>query len=204
MTLSFEFIDFLFTNSSTVHLYEFFKTCEIPEEHYYATLYRIPNVPGGYNPDIKERYFNIDNYFWRTNYFGKEDSRRCSGRTVHNICIVDVGDLTGPLKKVGDLYFTTSTSWSMITSSWTVWRKRSEPRISWSIFFFSRLIVSHSVGGTLRAPIIDAAFSLARRATISWLLWRGSSLPQRLMTYFHLSCSSCISLSFIRSEYICI
>ena len=99
MGLSFEFINFLFTNSNAVHLYEFFKTCEIPEEHYYATLYRIPNVPGGYNPDIKERYFNIDNYFWRTNYFGKEDSRRCSGRTVHNICIVDVGDLNRTLEE---------------------------------------------------------------------------------------------------------
>ena len=93
MGLSFEFIKFLFTNSSAVQLYAFFRTCEILEEHYYATLCRIPNVPGGYNPNIRESYFNVDNYFWKINYSEEEDSRNCSGRIVHNICIVDVGDL---------------------------------------------------------------------------------------------------------------
>jgi len=98
MALSFQFINFLFTNSSATHLYNFFKTCKMPEEHFYATVYRIPNVPGGYNAKNQKHSFNIDNYFWRTGSYTTEQQRQCSGSIVHQICIVDVGDLNRTLE----------------------------------------------------------------------------------------------------------
>ena len=99
MALSFEFINFLFTNSTAVHLFNFFKTCDVPEEHFYATVYRIPNVPGGCNPEILKHFsFDVDNYFWRTRSYVKEHGRQCSGSIVHHICVVNVGDLNRTLE----------------------------------------------------------------------------------------------------------
>ena len=67
MSLSFRFVNYLFTNSTAIQLYNFFLTCEIPEEHYYATVYMIPNVPGGFNPDMPNScYVVTDSFFWRT------------------------------------------------------------------------------------------------------------------------------------------
>ena len=67
MSLSFRFVNFIFTNSTAVQLYNFFLTCEIPEEHYYATMYMIPNVPGGFNSNMPSSYYLLtDSYFWRT------------------------------------------------------------------------------------------------------------------------------------------
>ena len=94
MSLSFQFVNFLFTNSTSVNLFNFFKKCKIPEEHYYATVYMLPNIPGGYNPDIpKNYYFITSNYFWRQLHVIVRSSMECSGRIVHSICIVDVGDI---------------------------------------------------------------------------------------------------------------
>ena len=94
MSLSYKFVNFLLTNSTAIQLYNFFLTCEIPEEHYYATVYMIPNVPGGFNPDMpRSYYFLTDSYFWRTKKFIEKNGRQCSGMIVHNICIVDSGDL---------------------------------------------------------------------------------------------------------------
>ena len=100
IALSFEFINFLFTNKSVAHLYKFFKTIDIPEEHFYATVYNIPHVPGGYNPElVKRNSFGIVNYFWRLDDYVEKYGRQCSGRLTHGICIVDVGDLNKTLEE---------------------------------------------------------------------------------------------------------
>ena len=63
MSLLFEFVNFFFTNSTAIELYNFFKTCEMPGEHYYALVYMIPNAPGVLSPDItKTHYFETDNW----------------------------------------------------------------------------------------------------------------------------------------------
>lgn len=87
--LSYKFVHFLQTNSTAIELYHFFEGCAIPEEHYYATVYMIPGVPGGFNPSMKKSYFRVSMYTWLT---GKQH-KRCRGRNVHSICIVTVGDL---------------------------------------------------------------------------------------------------------------
>ena len=93
IALSFEFVNFLFTNKSVAHLYNFFKTVDIPEEHFYATVCDIPYAPGGYNPElVKKNSFGIVNYIWIVNDYVEKYGRQCSGRIHHGICIVDVGD----------------------------------------------------------------------------------------------------------------
>ncbi len=93
MALSHTFVNYLFTNSRAITLYNFFRTCKVPEEHYYATVYMLPHVPGGYNPDVKGHQLRVDNYFWRTNEYLKTNPRQCSGIIIHEICVVDFGDL---------------------------------------------------------------------------------------------------------------
>ena len=95
MSVSFQFVNFLLANSTSVHLFEFFReNCDIPEEHYYATVYMLPNVPGGYNHDMSKSYiFVTSNNFWRLHHHIIKNSWQCSGRIVHNICVVNVGDI---------------------------------------------------------------------------------------------------------------
>ena len=91
--LSASFVQFLIKNSSAQLLFDFFisKTA-MAEEHFYATLFRMPNVPGGYNPQIpKDDYFEVGHYFWRTN--AQELSLPCFGKSVHSICVVNYADL---------------------------------------------------------------------------------------------------------------
>ena len=54
IALSFEFVNTLITNKSVAHLYNFFKTVDIPKEHFYATIYSIRHAPGGYNPELEK------------------------------------------------------------------------------------------------------------------------------------------------------
>jgi len=93
MSLSYKFINFLLTNFVAKELFRFFKTCHAPEEHYYATVYMLTGAPGGYDPKMRKNFFKTDNYFWRNREYVKKNGKRCSGLIIHNICIVDVGDL---------------------------------------------------------------------------------------------------------------
>ncbi len=94
MSLSYQFIHFLFTNSTATHLYDFFvNNCEIAEEHFYATVYLIPGVPGGHNPRVHRYHFTTDNYFWRTSDWVENNGKQCEGVIVHDICIVGIGDI---------------------------------------------------------------------------------------------------------------
>ena len=92
MAISYDFAHFLITNSTAIAVYEFFKTCYIPEEHFYATLYMIPGVPGGHNPTLPQWY-----YFYTLRVFWLNDPTHndmyCTGPRVHSICIVTVGEL---------------------------------------------------------------------------------------------------------------
>lgn len=90
--LSFPFVRFLLHNSTAKEMYNFFMDTDFPEEHFYATLFRMPGAPGSYNPNIPEEgYFEVGHYFWRTN--AEEVKLPCYGKTVHGICVVNFQDL---------------------------------------------------------------------------------------------------------------
>lgn len=90
--LSAPLVYFLLKNSTAQSIYRFFLSTEFAEEHFYATVFRMPGVPGGYNPNIPDSgYFEVGHYFWRTTQ--AEVSLPCFGSTVHGICVVNYGDL---------------------------------------------------------------------------------------------------------------
>ncbi len=95
MSLSFQFINYRTTNSTAAMLLDFFaRECDIAEEHYYPTLYMLPGIPGGFNSQLpKKPFFITSQYFWRLSRYIVRFSRQCSGRIVHNICVVDAGDM---------------------------------------------------------------------------------------------------------------
>lgn len=95
VALSYKFAYFLLNNSTAIELHEFFMKCGIPEEHFYATVYMIPGVPGGFNPKMKDLYFRVSMYIWLTS----RNHSPCVGKNVHSICVVTVGDLKLVLDK---------------------------------------------------------------------------------------------------------
>ena len=96
MAISYQFANFLLTNETAVDVHEFFKTCAIPEEHFYSSLYMVPGVPGGFN---KSNSFHVISVFWADN---KGWSQECAGETVNSICIVATGNLKEVITKGHD------------------------------------------------------------------------------------------------------
>ena len=97
VALSHQFTYFLHTNFTTKKIHEFFKSCANPEEHFYATIFMLPEVPGGHNEKI--RYFNTESVIWI------RDNETCRGKVIHQICIVGVGDLPRIMQKAGRHFF---------------------------------------------------------------------------------------------------
>jgi hypothetical protein len=89
MALSEPFVNFLLHNSTVKKIYNFFLDTKIPEEHFYATVFKIPGVPGGYDPNKK--YFSMSSIFWRTSKAARK--LPCYGRTVHLVCVVNFQDM---------------------------------------------------------------------------------------------------------------
>lgn len=99
VALSHAFARFLATNSTALKVYKFFKKCQNPEEHFYATMYMMPGVPGGYDRRLRDSYVHVESVYW---WFLKH---RCSGRVVRDVCVVGIGDLEWVLEKEGDHLF---------------------------------------------------------------------------------------------------
>ena len=84
-------------NASRIH--NFFKKCRSPEEEFYATLYMLPGVPGGYNPSIpRNEYFSVVKAFWTISNSFQEEEYNCKGVVHHNICIITAADLASVTK----------------------------------------------------------------------------------------------------------
>ena len=88
VALSYQFTDYLTTNSTAIELHNFFKNCQNPEEHFYATMFMMPGVPGGYDKALASKYFVLESSFWV--YTKKTE---CHGKKVHVVCVVSAGDL---------------------------------------------------------------------------------------------------------------
>ena len=96
IAMSHTFADYLLNNSTALQLYDFFKQNKNSEEHYYATLYMIPGVPGGFNPNLpKGTYFDVMKCIW-LNY---DKHPPCSGLNVHNVCVVTVRELRAIVRR---------------------------------------------------------------------------------------------------------
>ena len=83
--LSFPFVHHLLHNDTAISIRNFFFSCKNPEEHFYATVFMMPGVPGGYDARLKH-YFSMVNVLW-------VPPHPCAGKIVHRVCIIGAGDL---------------------------------------------------------------------------------------------------------------
>ena len=96
MGLSYDFANFLITNSTAIKVRQFFESCKFPEEHFYAVLSAIPGVPGGFNPNALR--VTIEHCLWKK----INDTKRCNGKVVHNICIPKIDDLSKIMRETSN------------------------------------------------------------------------------------------------------
>jgi len=89
MALTRPFISFLLNSEAAILLRDYLKDVRVPEEHFYASLYKLPNVPGGPSNKQNIRMPSVNENIWLT----KGHNETCKGRSVHNICVISSGDL---------------------------------------------------------------------------------------------------------------
>ena len=89
MAMSRPFGSFLLTNETAIELREYMKDVIVADEHFYASLYRLPGVPGG-PPKITHSTTPVV----AANIWSEWDPPiMCKGRVVHGVCVVSSGDL---------------------------------------------------------------------------------------------------------------
>ena len=89
VALSHQFVEYLLTNRRSMEIHSFFKKCKNPEEHFYATMFMLPGVPGGYREALRGKYFVMESVDWSN----AANNRTCSGSKRNHICITTARDL---------------------------------------------------------------------------------------------------------------
>ena len=101
---SYTFVKFILTDPKVKAIYSFFLDCKNPEEHFYASVYMLPGVPGGFNKDLnaKHKYFSVARAIWcfdgRHCLFGFY----CHGQVLRNVCVTNSKDLPSVMKSSMD------------------------------------------------------------------------------------------------------
>ena len=88
------FVDFILHSRKAIDFRNYLKELKIPEEHFYASLSRLPEAPGRTPMDGNIAVPVVDQYIW-LNSAGRPRKYHqvCEGKAVHFICILTVGDL---------------------------------------------------------------------------------------------------------------
>ena len=87
--LSLKFVQFMLTDPIALEVHNYFTKSMHSEEHFYATLFMMPSVPGGYNTTLKDLYVRAAHSTW----IFSANPKLCQGIVVHSICIITAGDL---------------------------------------------------------------------------------------------------------------
>lgn len=105
--LSFQFANYISFNKYAKQVYDFFKQARNSEEHFYATLFKTPGVPGGFNRHLPSKfYFEVAGSFWtKVNSFQRGKKYACRGKVVHEVCVVSAGDLKDVMRGRGNHLF---------------------------------------------------------------------------------------------------
>ena len=92
--LSFEFVRYLLHNATMQQLTQWMvQHCLVPEEHLYATAYMMPGASGGFSEshNLPRVSKSLWKHYSNSHYYSKGES--CSGRSVHQVCILSTADL---------------------------------------------------------------------------------------------------------------
>ena len=96
VALTHDFVHFLFTNKKAIDFRDYLKDIYIPEEEYYASLYRLPEAPGGFAL-IHEgtKVPIVDQCIWMYSKDAKQHPHNyCSGAVIRGVCILTYADLS--------------------------------------------------------------------------------------------------------------
>ena len=96
VALTHDFVQYLFTNKKAVDFRDYLKDVWIPEEEYYASLYHLPEAPGGFT-SIQEgtKVPIVDQYIWMYSKDAKQHPEKyCAGAVIHGICMLTSADLS--------------------------------------------------------------------------------------------------------------
>lgn len=95
---SYRFVHFMLTNSTVKTIYKFFVKCKNAEEHFYASVYMMPGVPGGFDPKLRGRYFAVARAIWCFDGRQCMEGFYCHGQVLHTVCVVNSADLPAIVK----------------------------------------------------------------------------------------------------------
>jgi len=93
------FVSFLLTHKISIALRKYLQDVTVPEEHFYATIYKLPDVPGGppKDPSVK---IDVATCVWMTSPYARHHRQElCKGKIVHHLCILSSGDLPTVYRK---------------------------------------------------------------------------------------------------------
>ncbi|XP_074850845.1 beta-1,3-galactosyl-O-glycosyl-glycoprotein beta-1,6-N-acetylglucosaminyltransferase [Carettochelys insculpta] len=101
-----KFVEYVLTNSKILEFIEWAKDTYSPDEHLWATVQRIPEVPGAVSSSDKYDVSDMNALarFVKWHYFEGDMSKGapyppCSGIHVRSVCVFGVGDLNWMLQK---------------------------------------------------------------------------------------------------------
>ena len=87
--LSHKFVHFLLTDPIALEVHHFFTNAMHSEEHFYATLFMMPGVPGGHDPKLNDLYVRAAHSTWQLS----QHNEPCYGIVVNSICTITARDL---------------------------------------------------------------------------------------------------------------
>ena len=83
------FANFILTSEIAKDFYDFLKDVRLSHEHFYASLYRLPGVPGGFNASLLGSIPAINHYRWMQH----RDAGDCGGQVIRGVCILSLSEL---------------------------------------------------------------------------------------------------------------
>ena len=81
-----DFISFILHNAKAISLREYLNKVFVPEEEFFASLYMLPEAPGGHSNLIP----NVAEIVW---LYPGYPRRPCAGKIIRGVCILSAGDL---------------------------------------------------------------------------------------------------------------
>ena len=99
------FVNFLLHHPLSHELHSYLWTVYAPEEHFYSSLYALPQAKGGQPPTEllgKHDIPTVDNFIWVNRKWQLKHRKKCcpGGKRVHGICILTALDL-GKIEQLG-------------------------------------------------------------------------------------------------------
>jgi len=101
-----QFAFFLLTSKKAIAFRDFLKDVYAPEEHFYASLYALPDAPGGRLKTKGLQVPVVDEFIWLSNQWDKTHQwDRCHGWEVHAMCVLSCYDLQTIFKYRRNAFF---------------------------------------------------------------------------------------------------